>query len=582
MSLTASPQLQPQPQPVLVEVPEAAAYRSYRGIMAFLLFLVLGMFLVRLDSPPRPLDENAPPTEFSAGRAVKHLAEIARAPHPINSTEHDRVRDYLVRSLNQLGLAAQVQKTHDINDAFDVEGSLENIVARLKGSNSSEKAVLLVAHYDSVPAGPGASDDGAAVAALLESARALKALPKLRKDVLFLFTDGEERHLLGARAFASEHPWMRDVGLVLNFEARGIGGPSIMFETSRRNGWLISNFARAASHPVANSLSYEIYKRLPNDTDFTVFKHEGVSGLNFAYIDGLMYYHSAQDTVQNMDLGSLQQHGDYALELTQWFGNMPSEDPKLEDAIYFDVSGGFLVHYSPAAGNIFLTFSAVLLAVFLYRGLRSGLLRIGGGLIGVASMVIAGGVGVVVAVVASRLLASVHSARIENGLMYHSGWYIVAFCAAGLACAAALSTLAAKRIGSANLLAGTFIVWMAATIAVAVYLPGGSYLLLWPFLFSVLGATLGMSKPGVFSAGRNVVALLGLVPALVLIVPMAHKIFFAFDANSTVIVSVLSVLLLSLCMGQLGPENMPKSWTAPGLLALIAAGALLIAITFSA
>jgi hypothetical protein len=72
------------------------------------------------------------------------------------------------------------------------------------------------------------------------------------------------------------------------------------------------------------------------------------------------------------------------------------------------------------------------------------------------------------------------------------------------------------------------------------------------------------------------------VPALVLIVPMAHKIFFAFDANSTVIVSVLSVLLLSLCMGQLGPENMPKSWTAPGLLALIAAGALLTAITFSA
>ena len=114
----------------------------------------------------------------------------------------------------------------------------------------------------------------------------MKSSPPLKDDLIFLFTDGEEAGLLGAKAFVDEHPWAKDVRLVLNFDARGNSGSAIMFETSNQNGALIRGFARSAPYPVTTSLSYEIYKRLPNNTDFTEFRRAGLAGLNFAYLNG--------------------------------------------------------------------------------------------------------------------------------------------------------------------------------------------------------------------------------------------------------------------------------------------------------
>src|SRR5258706_7442827 len=119
---------------------------------------------------------------------------------------------------------------------------------------------------------------------MLETLRALKSSPTLSNDVIALFSDGEEIGSLGAKAFVYQHPWAKDVGVVLNFEARGSSGPAIMFETSDKNGWLIKEVAKAAPRPAAHSLAPAIYQLLPNRTDFTVFKEAGFAGLNFAYI----------------------------------------------------------------------------------------------------------------------------------------------------------------------------------------------------------------------------------------------------------------------------------------------------------
>jgi Zn-dependent M28 family amino/carboxypeptidase len=84
-----------------------------------------------------------------------------------------------------MGLRPEVQTTTVVNHTGTplIAGTVHNIVARLQGTEQS-KALLLVAHYDSVPTGPGASDDGAAVAAMLETLRALKASTPLRNDVI--------------------------------------------------------------------------------------------------------------------------------------------------------------------------------------------------------------------------------------------------------------------------------------------------------------------------------------------------------------------------------------------------------------
>lgn len=552
----------PQRSPDFV-VPESEK-RSYKGLIVFACFVALALITIALDGPPRPLSEQAPLSAFSAARAMKHLSVIARAPHPVNSAEHDAVRDYILRSLHEIGLAPQVQKITGENQNFEIDGALENIVCRLQG-NSREKAILLVAHYDSVPAGPGASDDGVAVVALLETARALKSLPQLKKDIIFLFTDGEETHLMGARAFVAEHPWAKDVGIVLNFEARGVRGPSIMFETSDQNGWLISHFGQAVSHPVANSLSYEIYKRMPNDTDFTVFRHAGYSGLNFAFIDGLAYYHTTFDSIQNVEPGSLQHHGDYMLELAREFGNSTGEAAKSANVVYFDVLGMALVRYSGLLGVIFMGFAAAMAFAILYIGVRTQRLQMGGCMLGLLGMVAGVTVTVLGAWIGYQLILAVHSHRIHFGLRHHPGLYISAFCALGLACAMALYAGLSTKISALHLLVGSCLGWLALTLVMSWYFPGSTYLFLWPMIFSLVGALLLIVKGR--SAAQDILLPLSGIPAILIIVPLAHKIFWAFGSGSVLLVSAMLGLVVSLLVGHVGLEKAARRWLLPALLA---------------
>ena len=223
--------------------------------LVFVLAACSAAFL--LDRPPAPVAASAPPTEFSAERATVYLENFAWRPHPIGTGEHDRVRDYLAAELTKLGVAPGIQRTTGVTPRYQVAGSVENIVARLKGTSGSSDAVLLAAHYDSVPSGPGAADDGAGVAAILETLRALRAGPILRNDLILLLTDGEEDGLLGASAFMAEHPWAKDVRVAVNFEARGNAGASQMFETSAQNGRLIELYANALPHPHGRCSSAE-------------------------------------------------------------------------------------------------------------------------------------------------------------------------------------------------------------------------------------------------------------------------------------------------------------------------------------
>jgi hypothetical protein len=538
--------------------------RSYKGLIVFACFVALALITIALDGPPRPLSEQAPLSAFSAARAMKHLSVIARAPHPVNSAEHGAVRDYILGSLREIGLAPQVQRITGQAQGFETDGALENIVARLQGS-SQEKALLLVAHYDSVAAGLGASDDGAAVAALLETARALKSLPQLKRDIILLFTDGEETHLRGARAFVAGHPWAKDVGIVLNFEARGVRGPSIMFETSDQNGWLISHFGQAASHPVANSLSYEIYKRMPNDTDFTVFRRAGYSGLNFAFIDGLDYYHSKFDSIENIEPRSLQHHGDYMLELAREFGNTTEAEAKSANVIYFDVLGMVLVRYSHAVGAIFLGLATAMAFAIVYIGVRTQRLHIGGCMFGLLGMVAGIIVTVLGAWIGYQLVYATHSHRIHFGLRHHPGLYTSAFCILGLACAMALYAGLSKKISALHLLVGSCFGWLALTLVASWYFPGGTYVFLWPMLFSLVGALLLIVKDR--SAAQNILLPLSGIPAIVIIAPLAHKIFWAFGVGSVLLVSAMVGLVMSLLIGQIGLEHTARRWLLPTLLA---------------
>src|SRR5829696_748310 len=324
---------------------------------SIMLVIVTALLVIYQLNPSRPAAVRAPLTEFSGERAFKYLTVIAQRPHPVRTSEHAAVANYIQNELTALGLSPEVQQTP----------AVMNILARLKGT-SNEKAVLLVAHYDTVPVSPGAGDNGSAVVAILETLRALKSSQPLRNDVIALFSDAEELGMVGAKAFVYQHPWAGDVGVVLNFDARGTSGPVIMFETSDKNGWLIKEFAKAAPHPAANSLAQAIYALMPNNTDFTVFKGAGFAGLNFAYIIGLNRYHTPLDNLTNIDQRSLQHQGSTALALTRHFGNLnlnnrAAQENEAND-VYFDVLNSAIISYSeqwvvPLAVVVCLSFVAL-------------------------------------------------------------------------------------------------------------------------------------------------------------------------------------------------------------------------------
>src|SRR6185503_612106 len=202
----------------------------WAGIVAGVAILIAAS-ITRMTRPPAAQPATIADSAFSAGRALRDVAAIARRPHPLGSEEHDRVRDYIVGRLRALGLTPMVQNGTGHGTRHRFSGPVANIAALIPGRSADSAVVMLVAHYDGVPTGPAAADDGSGCAILLETARAIRAGGPPNHSVLLLFTDGEEVGLLGAAAFVRDNPLAHRVAMILNFEARGTSGRSYMFET---------------------------------------------------------------------------------------------------------------------------------------------------------------------------------------------------------------------------------------------------------------------------------------------------------------------------------------------------------------
>jgi hypothetical protein len=293
---------------------------------------------------PKPRD--AAPGEFSAERAHDHLKKMCVETHPTGSQAALRVRQYIEQTVRDMGYEPEVQKVllprRTTRAPYHV-AYIENVIVRVPGS-APTGAFLNMAHYDSVPYGLGAADDGAGCAALLETLRALKHHPQPKNDLIFLFTDGEEAGLLGPKAFL-DHPYIKDVKAVLNFEARGYYGPSMMFELSEENGWLIEQVAQAVDYPSASSVMFDAAGRMPTTTDYEVLKKAGYPGMGLAFVGGIEYYHTYNDSPENISMFSLQQHGEYGLPLNLHFGNVDLSNVRQPNSVYFDLFGRWLVRY---------------------------------------------------------------------------------------------------------------------------------------------------------------------------------------------------------------------------------------------
>jgi hypothetical protein len=438
---------------------------------------------------PEPVAATAPATEFSAERALALLWRIAARPHPTGTSADDEVRETIAEQLWALGFKVEVQDTTSLTDVYArrygmpvVAAHVRNVIARRSGTTPGP-ALMLMAHYDSRELAPGASDDGYGVVTLLETARALAASQPLQHDLVLVFTEGEEHGLMGARVFFAESPAARNVGLVLNFDTRGDRGPVVMFQTSEGAAALVDVMARAAPDVFASSLSQEVYRRMPNDTDLTVAIQAGLPSMNFANIDGFERYHQSTDTVANASPATLQHYGSYALALARAFGDADPMVPAARgDEVYFDL-GPIFVHYGARLALPLAIAVAAIAAFALIAGARRRPLRVGRivGAAGVATLApiaaaaVAAGVGWLALRAGGEDFAT-QTAR-DGGKAVYDG----AIAALGVAVAwAVLGAARARGVRHGEMAAGSLIVLVLLAVASAVLLPGGSFLFVWP------------------------------------------------------------------------------------------------------
>jgi Peptidase family M28 len=523
---------------------------------AFLSAIVLALLalitLAMLHASPTPAqDSNAPAPAFSAARAMPALRQIAANPHPIGSAEHDKVRDFIMARLEALGLVPEIQTRMVSLGSSKAVARVQNIVVRVPGNANAaagaNKALLLVAHYDSVPTSPGAGDDGASVAAILETLRALKAGPALKNDVIVLLSDGEEVGLMGAAAFAEAHPWAKQVGMVLNFEYRGNSGPVWMFETSSGNGKLIQGYGQAAPHPISNSLLYEVYKKMPNDTDLTIFKRANLPGLNFAAAERHNSYHTMLDTPDLLDQASLQHQGETILAMTRHFGQQSLNELASDDRVYFHLPAFGLVHYPVAWVLPLSAFTLLLVGALVLLCIKSGAVRPGRILLGLPGLV------AIIAVLAAAchamwsLILSLHPGykSLIHGATYNDAWYLLFFLTLALSLFMLLQTLLKRWISTLEFGLAAFLLWALLLAATSVALPGGSFLFTWPLLPMLL-AWLFLAKRAVSGNLRGVILLAAASPAVIVFTPIVHLLYTALTPAMAVVPIIFFTLLLAL------------------------------------
>ncbi|WP_269713651.1 M20/M25/M40 family metallo-hydrolase [Caulobacter sp. NIBR2454] len=579
--------------------------------------------------PPAPLPADAPAEAFSAARAMVDVEEIARAPHPTGSLENTRVRAYLAERMTGLGLEVRVQafalpeRSRNILAKWSKEPSADqgiNLIGLLPGRDRTQPAVLLMAHHDTVWDSPGAADDTAGVATILETLRAIKAGGARERDVMVLLSDAEEVGLDGAEAFFRDHPMAKRVGVVVNLETRGGGGRASMFETGAGNAAMMDLYAKAVRQPATNSLSVLIYELMPNGTDYTNAKKRDVPGFNIAFIGDPGLYHSPLSTPANLDKGSLQHMGSQALDLTRALATAPALPPKTADATFGDLFGLVVISYPPMAGWIILALSAGLLTFAGWKVRQAGVLP---------WTSLAGGVLLAIALIANAALlltvinqlslapgkpnyydrlAAIPHLELQAGLIglavllaaaVQPGpgrWWLqlapaVVFAVAGLALGAApvpllvMAALAALLTPAvAALKPGTWGGWLGLSIVVlilggviqAIY-PTGAALFAWPLLLAGIvaaGATL-MSRH--WALGLTLLGT-GAAVGCAYLLGIAHLAFLGVGADMPA-ASALFVLLCGLLLWPLVQGVVRPSWGLALCAALlIAAGGVALSV----
>ena len=500
-----------------------------QGFLMLLVLVLVAVPSVAQQFPQGVTPTNASPDLFSAERAMVHLPAIASEPHPADSKAQEKVRDYILTQVSALGLEVETQPF----------ASGENVVARLRGSDSTGTIVIL-AHYDSTPAGPGAADNGAGVAALLEVLRALVAGPLPRNDVVVLFDDNEEQGWIGTSAFIQEHPWIADVRVAVSLDT-AVRGVVHVNETGPRNGKLVQALARAYRHgwawmSAAGGGNYDSGPFIKSGFQAVALED------NYAFKE----QHTENDRIEIISPASLQQLGEQALAVARELGDLNLSDPWGEHQAFFAVPLIGLVHYPQAWTLPLALAAAVLLLAAIAFALRLGVAGWRGLLVGLAAIIVAA---LLAAVLVSALWSQVPKLLSWNTSAWpewpemippNGGLILAVFALLALALAISAYWLSRRVSRRADLALSGLVPFAILALFFASSEPRLAIIPLWPVLIGAIGWLISLA---VFKNTVWTTDLSALIAAIVLWLVIPALIFGTFFGSGLNEIAILAAVL---------------------------------------
>ena len=491
-------------------------------------------------------------TGFSVENALNHLKVITKEPHYTSSYYHQEVQNYIINELDKMGLETEIQN-QVVLSSRRVGTNAANIIGTIKGSRSGKSLVLLT-HYDSsAHSSFGASDAGSGVVTILEGVRAFlsKNIIPLN-DIHVVFTDAEEIGLLGAEAFVKNHKLIDNVGLVLNFEARGSGGPSYMLmETNGMNSKLISEFANANPRfPAANSLMYSIYKMLPNDTDLTVFREQAnINGFNFAFIGDHFDYHTSLDTYERLDRNTLLHQADYFMSMVNHFSKSDLSNLDSDvDYVYSNFPFLKLIYFSNSWIYPLLILSAIFFLVLIFLGLVLNKLQLDGILNGIIPFIISLYVCISLTVVLWNFIVFLNPEHADmlHGFTYNGYFYIFGFIFFNLFCLLLIYRPFFDKFSDLNLIIFPLLFWIIINLLISLFLKGAAYFIIPVYfvLFSILAAFIFDLKTNKLMIVWTCLS----IPLIYMFAPQLKMFPVGLGLKNLFICSILLILVFSLLL----------------------------------
>ena len=552
--------------------PSASSVSLTEALLSFVFISVVAIAALSYLVLPAVVPASAPATDFSAERAIEHLKVIAREPHPTGSIANARVRDYLVEQLKQEGLEPQIQRTGVASLMEDFPGpygagTVENILARLKGSNSTG-VVLLMAHYDSVAPAPGATDDGSGVVTLLETVRALSSGNPPRNDVVIVFTDGEELGTVGVQGFVDEHPWAKEISVALNLDAGGSCGPASISETKHLHEWLVREIARAVPHPLTASL--DLFPRYAG-LDSTALD-SAIPTLEGGYNGCITAYHTRMDNLKNLDPRSLQGEGNYALAVVRDLANLDLKRTRVEHRlVYFAFFGRLIIYPMTWVLPLMIITLALFIAVLLLAFRRG---RLSGRGLGLSLLLWPAAVVTASGAVAFLwwVLQALHLVNSSFESAYNAQTYALGFVTLTIAATSSLYVTFRRKASATELTTGAFLLCMALLVLTYFFAPGTSFLLMWPLFFALLPLGLGFVLDRPDSKVLKIAQLICAAVSVFLFTLLIGYFVIGLGPGlmeTMVYLSIFTVVLLALLAPQLEVITAHRNWLLPGACAVL-------------